>query len=272
VPAADYQRVLAEVGAVRAPELERFVRFLDAACAWEGIGGDDIVGVADTFDGFIVVHRQAIVVVTERGVFNKRIDVKRQCSIDAIANLATSTEGFKPPDLVLNATDSQGKRVFSARWSVSLIDERDAARARDECKRLFDVIAAAMDRRGAPELPSVATATSKADALRQWAAGVVRAAGVPVTDELVDEHANMAAGGIRFMVFLRVGAERGIDDLNDFYPGGAMPDGTPLDTFDDLYAHVVAMIGDSATIDREIDGVLVGAWTEFVNGCREHHA
>lgn len=105
-----------------------------------------------------------------------------------------------------------------------------------------------------------------------WATDVVKAAGVPVTNERVAEHANMIAGGIRFMVFLRLGAQLGIADLNEFYPSGEMPAGTPIETFDDLYSHVVARIGSAQLVDRAIDEQLAGSWHQFVNGCREQYA
>jgi hypothetical protein len=138
---------------------------------------------------------------------------------------------------------------------------------------MFKVIGEAMDKvNESPARPSVASATSKAGALMDWAADVVRAAGVPVTNERVEENANMMAGGIRFMVFLRLGAQLGIDDLNKFYLNGDMPHGTPLATFDDLYQHVVARIGNAQVVDRAIDEQLAGAWGEFVSGCREQYA
>jgi hypothetical protein len=115
---------------------------------------------------------------------------------------------------------------------------------------------------------SVSSAWSKAGALREWAAEVVRASGAEVTSERVEEHANMIAGGIRYLVFMRM---CGIDDLGRFYPDGAAPSGTPITTFDDLYGRVVARVGNAQPVDQGIDELLAGSWDEFVRGCRERY-
>lgn len=47
-----------------------------------------------------------------------------------------------------------------------------------------------------------------------------------------------------------------------------MPPGSPIETFDDLYGHVVSRVGDPRAIDAAIDEQLAGSWAEWVNGCR----
>jgi hypothetical protein len=51
----------------------------------------------------------------------------------------------------------------------------------------------------------------------------------------------------------------------------AIPSGTPLATYDDLYGHVVARVGNTQPVDQAIDEFLAGAWDEFVRGCRERY-
>ena len=82
----------------------------------------------------------------------------------------------------------------------------------------------------------------------------------------------MIAAVTRMFVFLRLGAPYGIDDLNKFYPSGEMQDGTPIATFDELYGHVVAVVGSAQLVDREIDKYLAEEWSEYVNGCRETYS
>jgi hypothetical protein len=102
-----------------------------------------------------------------------------------------------------------------------------------------------------------------------WAADVVKTSGAPVTVQLVEEHANMVAATLRLYKFLPLG---GVDDFNKFFPNGGMPDGTPIETFDDLYRQVVATVGDARRVDQVIDRYLADHYSEFVNGCREQYA
>lgn len=270
MPPDSYHGLFLDADIFDSSDQEKFSRYLDAVCAQEGIRADDILGVSDTSWHLIVVHRQAIVNVRQVGFFrNKHIELERRCPIAAIANLTTSMEGFKPPDLVLTATDANGAKVFTAKWSVSLIDEQEADQAREQGERLFKIIAGAMDSGGAAARPSVSAASSKAGVLMDWAADVVKAAGVGVTPERVEEHANMIAGVIRMFAFLPLAKT---DDLNKLYPGGTMPEGKPIETFDELYGLVVARVGSAQPVDREIDEYLAGSWNEYVRGCRETYS
>lgn len=270
---SNHHQLLADAGVFDARDQERLGRYLSAACTEESLRPEDILAVANTRDGFTIIHKQAIFAVGESGIFrNKRINVRRVCPIASIANLRTSKEGFKPPDLALTATDRDGATLFKAKWTLSLVHERQAAEARRESDRLFKAIATVMDDVGAPSRHSFAAAASKSGALLDWSTEVVKAAGVPLTDDAIERHANMAAGGIGFMVFLRLGAAAGIDDLNRFYPGGKLPGGTPLATFDGLYAGVVTRLGNAAVVDEGIDEFLAQSWGEFVRGCRETYA
>lgn len=254
---------------------ERYTRRLDEVLAQEGIAVDEIFGVGERGTGsnldLFVVHRRAITLATERGIFNKRIEVKRLCPTASIARLRGTQEGFKGTELTITGNDSKGAEVLKITWGLGGPDWVEPLVLRQR-EHLFQLISGAMDRLGeTPAGASAAFAASKAEALRAWARDVVRAAGVEITDELVEEHANMAAGGIRFEVFLRVGARFGIDDLNEFFPGGGLPPGSPLETFDALYEQVVAKAGNRGEIDAAIDELLAASWAEFVNGCRSHY-
>ncbi|HET9896678.1 MAG TPA: hypothetical protein VFQ44_17245 [Streptosporangiaceae bacterium] len=48
-----------------------------------------------------------------------------------------------------------------------------------------------------------------------------------------------------------------------------MPPGTPITTFDDLYAHVVVLVDDARLVDEEMDQVLSRSWGEFFRGSHE---
>lgn len=112
---------------------------------------------------------------------------------------------------------------------------------------------------------------SKRDYLRDWARRLVVAAGVPPTEQLIAEHANMAAAGIHFMVFLRLGAPRGISDLRQYFHPDPMPDGTPLDTFDALYRKVIETEAGQRRVDEGIVALLDSSWNDWINGIREQY-
>lgn len=250
---------------------EKYGRCLDAVLAQEGITVDDIVGLGErgtSNKDLYVVHRRAIASVWERGLFSKRMEVERLCPIASIARLRTTQEGFKPTQLTITAHDAAGKVIAKIVWNSGYEDWEKRLVLRQH-EHLFKVISAAMDTAaGPPARPSVSSAWSKAGALREWAADAVKASGVEVTPERVEEHANMIAAGIGFQVFLRLGE----NDLKNFYRDGEMPSGSPIATFDDLYSHVIARVGSAQQIDQAIDAVMAGAWNEFVRGCREQYS
>lgn len=242
----------------------------------EGITVADIVGVGENGTGsnldLYVVHRHGITLTRERGIFNKRITVERQCPLASIERLRTTQEGFKGTELTITGYDGKGAEVLKIKWGLGGPDWVEPLVLRQR-EHLFKVISAAMDSISeVPVVPPASSTSSKSAALTAWATDVVKAAEVGVREDLVAEHANMVAAGIRFTVFLRLGAERGIDDLSQFYPDHTLPPGSPIDTFDDLYEHVVARVGNRQVVDRAIDEQLAGSWREFVNGCREQYS
>ena len=273
---ANYPNLFLDAGIEDQRDREKYSRRLDAVLAQEGIAVEDIIGIGENGTGsnldLYVVHRHAVTIAYERGLFSKRLDVRRLCPTASIARLRTTQEGLRGTDLTITGNDTKGTEVLKIKWGLGGPDWVEPLVLRQR-EHLFKVISQAMDRLSeSPVGSSVSFASSKAGALRAWAADVVRAAGVEATDEIVDEHANMAAGGIRFTVFLRLGARLGIDDLNQFYPGGQLPPGSPIETFDDLYEHVVAALGSAGAVDSAIDEQLAGSWREFVNGCRDHYS
>jgi len=112
---------------------------------------------------------------------------------------------------------------------------------------------------------------SKRDYLRDWARRLAIAAGVPPTEQLVMRHADMAAIGIRAMVFLRrLGAPQGIADLDQYFRDGVEPTYPALDTFDALYANVVMKLDiQQQVIDEAIVAFLDSCWPEWVEGIRD---
>jgi hypothetical protein len=271
--ASNYLNLFLDAGISRDQEL--YSRCIDAVLAKEEITASDIVGLGEKGIGnksLYIVHRQAITFAEERGVFNKRIDVQRLCPIDSIARLTTTQEGFRPRQLTITAHNAEGEEVSKIVWTEGFEDweKQHVLRQREH---LFGVISEAMNKGAeASARPSVSTALSKAGALREWASDVVKESGVGLTADRVEEHANMAAAGIQFMVFLRLGAPLGISDLRQFYYPDPMPESRPIATFDDLYSRVITRVGGAELVDQGIDDTLANAWSEFVRGCRERYS
>jgi hypothetical protein len=248
---------------------EKYSRCLDVLLNQERIALEDLVGVGERGGDLVVVHRQAVYSVEERGAFKKRIDARRLCPVASIARIRGTQEGFKGVDLTVTAHDAKGEVLFRLVWSLAGTDEFTESitvRQRDHAYRL---ISEAMDGRSAPARPSVASAPSKAQALRDWAADVVKASGAEVTPACVEEHANMIAGVIRMFALLPLA---GTDDLKNLHPAEELDSSTPIETFDVLYRSVVALVGSAEPVDRAIDDYLAGSWNEYVRGCHEQYA
>jgi hypothetical protein len=248
---------------------EKYSRCLDALLAQERIALEDIVGVGERGGDLVVVDRQAVYSVEERGVFKKRIEAQRLCPIASIARVRSTQEGFKGLDLPVTAHDAKGEVLFRLVWSLTGTDdftETIVVRQRDHVYRL---IGEAMDRLSAPARPSVASAPSKAQALREWAADVVKASGAEVTTARVEEHATMIAAVIAMLAFLPLAQT---DDLTNLLPADDLHSGTSIETFDALYRSVVARVASSEPVDRAIDEYLAGSWNEYVRGCHEQYA
>lgn len=109
---------------------------------------------------------------------------------------------------------------------------------------------------------------SKRDYLRDWARRLIVAAGVSSTERLIAEHANMAATASGLMVFLRLGAQHGITDLRQYFSDGQIPQGTPLDTYDELYMKVAEAEASPHLVDAGIVAFLDNCWADWVEGIR----
>jgi hypothetical protein len=251
------------------PDKEKYGRCLDALLAQEPIALEDIVGIGERSDDLIVVHRQAVYSVEERGLFKKRIEIQRLCPIASIARIRGTQEGFKGLDLALTAHDAKGEVLFRLVWGLQGTTEVTESIPIGQRDRVFKLISDAMDRLSAPARPSVASAPSKAQALREWAADVVEASGAGVTPALVEEHANMVAGTIRIFTLLPLA---GTDDLANLLPAEELDATTPIESFDAVYQSVVARVGNAGPVDQAIDAYLAEAWTDYVRGCHEAHA
>lgn len=268
----DYLKLLVDAGITNRSSQEKYSRYLAAAIEQEGIKVEDIVGVGESDRGLYIVTRLAILTVHEYGIFKKkRIEVDQVASIGSIAKLGTRNEipsaaavkfEGRRERSTLTGWDSKGKAVLEIVWDGS--ESAEITRQRDH---LFKVIGDAMNNvPDAPARPPISSAGSKAAYLREWAADVVKASGVEITPERVEEHANMIAAGIRFRVFPKLAAPGGIDDLAKLYPGGEIPPGTIIASFDYLYGNVVELVGDARLVDQEIDLLLTRSWVSSSTG------
>ena len=245
------------------------MRVLGVMLREQRIAPDDVLGISRANMSLLLVHRDGVMFGTERGVLKKRVEVGPSYPMSKFATINSEQPGLN--DSAITVSDAGGSTVFKANWGTGgQVSRSDAAAERT---RIFRIIAAAMDsaEQGMARRPSIASAASKRAGLLDWSAALVSASGVTMTPGLVHEHAQMAAGGIRFLVFLKLGAPRGVDDLAKFFPDGRMLDGDVLETFDALYEQVVQFLGDRQRVDDAIDECLAGAWDEFVRGIREHH-
>lgn len=125
---------------------DKYSRCLDAVLAEEGITVSDIVGIGERGTGsnldLYVVHRQAITLTYERGIFNKRIGVERQCPTGSIARLRVTQEGMRGTDLTITANDTRGEEVLKITWGLGGPDWVEPLVLRQR-EHLFNVISKA---------------------------------------------------------------------------------------------------------------------------------
>jgi hypothetical protein len=124
---------------------DKFNRCLDALMAQERLALEDIVGVGDQQGDLVVVHRQAVYSVEERGVFKKRIEARCLGPIASIARISSAQEGFKGVELTVTAFDVKGEVLFRLVWSLAGMQDTEwiPLRQRDH---VFGLIKEAMDR------------------------------------------------------------------------------------------------------------------------------
>jgi len=119
---ANYPNLFLDAGITDPTDREKYSRCLDAVLEKEGITVGDVIGVGENGTGsnldLYVVHRHAITLTSERGIFNKRVSVERLCATDAIARLRTTEEGFKGTDLTITANDAKGEEILKIRWGL----------------------------------------------------------------------------------------------------------------------------------------------------------
>ena len=147
----NYLNLYLDAGISDQHDQESYSRRLDAVLAQESITVDDIVGLGENGTGsnfdLYVVHRHAITLACEKGLFNKRIEVRRLCPIASIARLRGDQEGYKGREITIAAHDAEGKVLTKIVWGLSGPDWVEPLVLRQR-EQLFKVISEAMDRIG----------------------------------------------------------------------------------------------------------------------------
>jgi hypothetical protein len=111
-----------------------------------------------------------------------------------------------------------------------------------------------------------ASYASKRDYLRDWARRLVIAASLPPTEQLVLEHANTAATAITQTVLARLAPGLGQRSRDH-----TVPQGTPLDAVDTLYAKTVELARGQRAVDEAIVAFLDSCHDDWVQGIRQHY-
>lgn len=145
---ANYPNLFLDAGISSPRDQEKYSRCLDAVLAREEITVADVIGIGENGTGsnhdLYVVHRKAITLTRERGIFNKRIEVDRLCSTAAIARLRETQEGFKGTELTITANDAKGEQILRITWGLGGPDWVEPLVLRQR-QHLFQVIGKAMD-------------------------------------------------------------------------------------------------------------------------------
>lgn len=122
VAISDYLDLFHDAGITSRSDQESYSRRLDAVVVQEQISAADIVGVGERGTAgrldLYVVHREAVVLTSERGWLNKRVEAHRVCPIAAVGRLHATQEGFKGTELTITAEDAHGRMLFKIAWGL----------------------------------------------------------------------------------------------------------------------------------------------------------
>lgn len=253
-------------------DYDKYLKVVETVLGDYELEPSDVLGVSEAW-GLVIVCRTGVVRGDQRGIFNKRVEVGDLVPFESVTELVREQRQPHGRESWIKLVGESGRSLAEFVWHVGgPVEIADAARERD---RIYEImLGAARAPRPAPASagPSISEYGSKRDFLLAWGHALLQAAGVPATPPLVEEHAQMAAGAVRMMVFLRLGARHGIDDLNQYFPDGGLPAGSALDGFDALYMRVVQREGGAQAVDSAIEGFLDGCWSDWVRGARDAHA
>jgi hypothetical protein len=111
-----------------------------------------------------------------------------------------------------------------------------------------------------------ASYASKRDYLRDWARRLVIAAGLPPTEQLVLEHANMAAAAIAQTILPRLAPGLSQQSLDH-----TTPQDTALNTFDALYDKTTGLVGAQQPVNEAIVAFLGSCHDDWIQGIRQHY-
>ncbi|MGN6557884.1 MAG: hypothetical protein ACTHLH_07705 [Solirubrobacterales bacterium] len=252
-------------------DYDKYLTVVEAVLGDYEMEPSDVLGVSEAL-GLVVVCRTGVVRGDQRGIFNKRVEVGDLIRFDSVAELVREQRQPRGRESWIKLIGEGGRSLAEFVWHAGgPVEIADAARERDRVYEIMLSAARAPSPAPASSGPSISEYGSKRDFLLAWGHALLLAAGVPATPALVEEHALMAAGSMQLMVFLRLGARHGIDDLNQYFPEGGVPAGSPLDCFDPLYARVVEREGEAQGVDAAIEEFLDGCWADWVRGARDAH-
>ena len=142
----NYLNLFLDAG-IQSFDQDKYSRCLDAVLATERVSLDDVVGVGEIDGGLCVVHRQAVTVAHERGLFNRRVEVDRVLPLGTVARLRKEIEGFKGRDgLSIIGYNADGREVGKVNWGLSGPEWVEPL-AQRQSDHVYQLICAVMDER-----------------------------------------------------------------------------------------------------------------------------
>jgi hypothetical protein len=245
---------------------EKCFRLLGATVAERRLNSSDIVGVSDVRGSLLVVCKSGHVLANETGIFNRRIDIEGFVPYEPIDRLIEAQGGYsKAPESMLEAEDANGRTLFRLNWGIGIgaVQERD---------RVLQIMLGAT-RAPAPvplsSVPPFSSQMIKDKYLSAWAQDLFRAAGIIPSEDLVAEHANMAAAWLIQTVLVPFARRNGVPDFDpwdNISRAEASESQQPhLAAFLNVYLDLLGQMCDLHHITRDHDDpVRQSAVTRFV--------
>jgi len=122
-------------------EHDKYLKVPDGVLAEQGLGADDVIAVSDSWEGLLVVCRTGVGRGSQRGIFNKRVEVAPFIPYDSVTELVREQRqphGRESWIKLRAGAQTVGEFVWHSGGDVEIAD---AARERD---RIYEAISEAL--------------------------------------------------------------------------------------------------------------------------------
>jgi hypothetical protein len=121
---------------IESHDRDKYLRILDGALREKGIPSSEVLAVSRSDLALVVVCKTYVFLASQRGVFNKRVEIANLVAYSKIVKLVQEEDGYKDRrESLLEAVDADSQSLLRFKWegwlSGSSVTASDAATERD---------------------------------------------------------------------------------------------------------------------------------------------